>query len=65
MEKTIREILKQGDFKVNGSLWIENQGTRFSDPVSRAAGAYAETGSIKQAASSKWECLTKSLGPGQ
>ena len=51
MEKTIREILKKGDFKVNGSLWIENQGTRFFGPGPvELLEHIAETGSIKQAA---------------
>ena len=51
MEKTIREILKKGDFKVNGSLWIETQGTRFFGPGPvELLERIAETGSIKQAA---------------
>lgn len=51
MEKMIREILKQGDFKVNGSLWIENNGTRFFGPGPvELLERIAETGSIKQAA---------------
>jgi molybdate transport system regulatory protein len=32
MEKKIKELLKKGAFKVNGSLWIEGDGQRFFGP---------------------------------
>jgi molybdate transport system regulatory protein len=32
MEKKVKDLLKQGSFKVNGSLWIEGDGQRFFGP---------------------------------
>ncbi|HWK06661.1 MAG TPA: LysR family transcriptional regulator [Puia sp.] len=51
MEKKISELLKKGDFKVNGSLWIEGDGQRFLGPGPVELMEHiAETGSISQAA---------------
>ena len=51
MEKKISDLLKKGDFKVNGSLWIEGDGQRFFGPGPVELMEHiAETGSISQAA---------------
>lgn len=51
MEKTIRDIFKKADLKINGSLWVENGGVRFFGPGPvELLERIAETGSIKQAA---------------
>lgn len=51
MEKKISELLKKGDFKVNGSLWIEGDGQRFFGPGPVELLEYIDqTGSINQAA---------------
>src|SRR5258708_34700779 len=51
MEKKIRELLKKGDFAVNGSLWIEGNGKRFFGPGPvELLEHIAETGSLNKAA---------------
>lgn len=51
MKKSIRDILINGEFRVNGSLWVEGNGTRFFGlgPVELLR-LIEETGSINQAA---------------
>jgi len=51
MEQPIRNLLKEGTFNVNGSLWLESGGKRFFGPGPvELLERIAETGSIKQAA---------------
>ncbi|HEX6427509.1 MAG TPA: winged helix-turn-helix domain-containing protein [Niastella sp.] len=51
MKKQIRDILKKGDFRINGSLWMEGDGTRFFGPGPvELLQRIEETGSISQAA---------------
>ena len=51
MKKHIKDILGKGDFAVNGSLWIEGNGTRFFGPGPVELLQHIEaTGSINQAA---------------
>jgi molybdate transport system regulatory protein len=51
MKKQIRDILKKGDFSINGSLWLEGSGTRFFGPGPVELLQHIEaTGSINQAA---------------
>ncbi len=51
MKKHMRDILTKGDFKVNGSLWLEGNGTRFFGPGPvELLQHIEETGSINQAA---------------
>ena len=51
MKKHMRDILKKGDFRVNGSLWLEGNGTRFFGPgPAELLQHIEETGSINQAA---------------
>jgi molybdate transport system regulatory protein len=51
MKKQIRDILKKGDFRINGSLWLEGNGTRFFGPGPvELLQRIEETGSINQAA---------------
>jgi molybdate transport system regulatory protein len=51
MKKQIRDILKKGDFRINGSLWMEGDGTRFFGPGPvELLQRIEETGSINQAA---------------
>jgi molybdate transport system regulatory protein len=51
MKKHIKDILGKGDFVVNGSLWIEGNGTRFFGPGPVELLQQIEaTGSINQAA---------------
>ena len=51
MKKQMKDILKKGDYKVNGSLWIEGNGTRFFGPGPvELLQRIEETGSINQAA---------------
>lgn len=51
MQKKISEILKKGDYKVNGRLWIEGDGQRFFGPGPvELLEHISETGSINQAA---------------
>lgn len=51
MEQPIRNLLKDGTFNVNGSLWLEFGGKRFFGPGPvELLERIAETGSIKQAA---------------
>ena len=51
MEQPIRNLLKEGTFNVNGSLWLEFGGKRFFGPGPvELLERIAETGSIKQAA---------------
>jgi molybdate transport system regulatory protein len=32
MKKQVKDILKNGAFRANGSLWLEGDGTRFFGP---------------------------------
>ena len=51
MKKQIREIFKDGNFRINGSLWMEGDGTRFFGPGPvELLQRIEETGSINQAA---------------
>jgi molybdate transport system regulatory protein len=51
MKKHMRDILTKGDFKVNGNLWLEGNGTRFFGPGPVELLQFIEeTGSINQAA---------------
>lgn len=51
MKKQLRDILTNGDFRVNGSLWMEGNGTRFFGPGPvELLQLIEETGSINQAA---------------
>ena len=51
MEKKIKDLLKQGSFRVNGSLWIEGDGQRFFGPGPVELLELIEgTGSISKAA---------------
>jgi molybdate transport system regulatory protein len=51
MEKKLRDILTNGEFRVNGSLWLEGNGTRFFGPGPvELLQLIEETGSINQAA---------------
>jgi len=51
LEKKISDILNKGNFKVNGSLWIEGDGKRFFGPGPVQLLEYInETGSINKAA---------------
>lgn len=51
MKKSIRDILINGEFRVNGSLWVEGNGTRFFGPGPvELLRLIEETGSINQAA---------------
>lgn len=51
MKKQIKNILNNGNFTVNGSLWIEGDGTRFFGPGPvELLKLIQETGSINQAA---------------
>ncbi|HEY4335275.1 MAG TPA: ModE family transcriptional regulator [Puia sp.] len=51
MEKNVKDLLKEGAFRVNGSLWIEGDGQRFfgPGPVDLLEGI-ERTGSISKAA---------------
>ncbi|WP_240348150.1 winged helix-turn-helix domain-containing protein [Longitalea arenae] len=51
MKKQMRDLLKKGDFRVNGSIWVEGKGTRFFGPGPvELLQLIQETGSINQAA---------------
>jgi molybdate transport system regulatory protein len=51
MEKKLKELLKKGDFKVNGSLWVEGDGQRFFGPGPvELLELIGKTGSISKAA---------------
>jgi molybdate transport system regulatory protein len=51
MKKLMRDILTNGEFRVNGSLWVEGNGTRFFGPGPvELLQLIEETGSINQAA---------------
>jgi molybdate transport system regulatory protein len=51
MKKQLRDILTNGEFRVNGSLWVEGKGTRFFGPGPvELLQLIEETGSINQAA---------------
>lgn len=51
MKKPIKDILGKGHFTVNGSLWLEGNGTRFFGPGPVELLQHIEsTGSINQAA---------------
>ena len=50
-KKKIRDLLKEGQFTVNGSLWLEGDGKRFFGPGPvELLELIRETGSINQAA---------------
>jgi molybdate transport system regulatory protein len=51
MKKQMKDILSNGAFRVNGSLWLEGNGTRFFGPGPvELLQLIEETGSINQAA---------------
>jgi molybdate transport system regulatory protein len=51
MEKNVKDLLKKGTFKVNGSLWIEGDGQRFFGPGPvELLELIEKTGSINKAA---------------
>jgi molybdate transport system regulatory protein len=51
MKKNVRELLKKGVFRVNGSLWIEGDGQRFFGPGPvELLELIGKTGSISKAA---------------
>lgn len=51
MKKHMKDILTNGTFRVNGSLWLEGDGTRFFGPGPvELLQLIEETGSINQAA---------------
>jgi molybdate transport system regulatory protein len=51
MKKKVKELLKMGAFKVNGSLWIEGDGQRFFGPGPvELLELIEKTGSISKAA---------------
>ena len=51
MKKQIRDLLKEGNFSINGSLWMEGSGPRFFGPGPvELLNHIEETGSINQAA---------------
>ena len=51
MKKQMKDILTKGEFSVNGSLWLEGNGTRFFGPGPvELLQLIEETGSINQAA---------------
>jgi molybdate transport system regulatory protein len=51
MKKQLSDILTNGEFRVNGSLWVEGNGTRFFGPGPvELLQRIEETGSINQAA---------------
>lgn len=51
MKKHLKDILTKGGFSVNGSLWLEGNGTRFFGPGPvELLQLIEETGSINQAA---------------
>ena len=51
MKKQLSDILTNGQFRVNGSLWVEGNGTRFFGPGPvELLQLIEETGSINQAA---------------
>jgi len=51
MKKQMRDLFTKGDFRVNGSLWLEGDGTRFFGPGPvELLKLIEETGSINQAA---------------
>lgn len=51
MEKKVKDLLKQGSFRVNGSLWLEGDGQRFFGPGPVELLELIEgTGSISKAA---------------
>jgi molybdate transport system regulatory protein len=51
MKKKVKELLKKGAFKVNGSLWIEGDGQRFFGPGPvELLESIEKTGSISKAA---------------
>ncbi|OQP40704.1 ModE family transcriptional regulator [Niastella yeongjuensis] len=51
MKNQMRDILTNGQFRVNGSLWLEGNGTRFFGPGPvELLQRIEETGSINQAA---------------
>ena len=53
MEKKVKELLKNGAFRVNGSLWIEGDGQRFFGPGPvELLELIEKTGSISKAAKS-------------
>ena len=70
MEKKVKQLLKQGTFRVNGSLWIEGDGQRFFGPGPVELLALIEsTGSISKAAKSMgmsykkaWEIVNRING---
>jgi molybdate transport system regulatory protein len=70
MEKKVKKLLKKGDFRVNGSLWIEGDGQRFFGPGPvELLERIHDTGSISKAAKAMgmsykkaWDIVTRVNG---
>ena len=70
MNRKIKELLKKGAFKVNGSLWIEGDGQRFFGPGPvELLELIEKTGSISKAAKAMgmsykkaWEMVSRING---
>jgi molybdate transport system regulatory protein len=70
MEKKVKDLLKNGAFRVNGSLWIEGDGQRFFGPGPVELLELIErTGSINKAAKAMemsykkaWEIVSRLNG---
>jgi molybdate transport system regulatory protein len=70
MEKKVKKLLKNGAFRVNGSLWIEGDGQRFFGPGPvELLERIQETGSISKAAKAMgmsykkaWDIVTRVNG---
>lgn len=51
MEKKVKNLLKEGKYRVNGSLWVEGEGKRFFGPGPvQLLELIEKTGSISKAA---------------
>jgi molybdate transport system regulatory protein len=72
MKRKVKDLLKKGDFKVNGSLWIEGDGQRFFGPgPAELLELIEKTGSISKAAKGMgmsykkaWEIVNRINGMG-
>jgi len=72
MEKQVKDLLKKGAFRVNGSLWIEGDGQRFFGPGPvELLELIEKTGSISKAAKGMgmsykkaWEMVNRINGMG-
>lgn len=70
MEKKVKKLLKEGDFRVNGSLWVEGDSQRFFGPGPvELLELIGKTGSISKAAKAMgmsykkaWDIVTRING---